>query len=193
MSQFEYVSIATALVYSFAVARLLAGLPHTSAKSSGVWVALLWNVSMTLGALMAWWIFWRFNDVAWTPLRFVWIVSAPGFVYLRAATLLTDNPSQISDWDQHFMTVRRRFFGIGIPQAFHTGLTPWVLGSFAWFAPRPSSYQRSPRPGSFTRRDAEQFAASTPGARRSNDRGRCPLSLPRTESWRSRRLTRRCS
>jgi hypothetical protein len=138
VSQFEYVSVAVALVYSLALARLLGGLPHTSAKNRGAPVALVWNVALILVGLTAWWILWRFNQVAWTPLRFVWFVATPGFVYLRAAILISDDPGEVTSWESHYLEVRTRFFGVGIAQAFHTALMPWLLGGLPWFTPTPA-------------------------------------------------------
>ena len=113
------------------------GLPHTSAKNRGAPVALVWNLALILGALTTWWIFWRFNDVAWTPIGFVWVVAAPGLNYLQAAVLLTDNPRQVASWESHYFEVRRRFFGVTMAWALHIALLPWIVGTLAWFTPAP--------------------------------------------------------
>jgi len=134
VSQFEYVSIAIALVFSLLVARLIGGLPHLSAKDRDSWIVLAWTLATILGAVASWWIFWRFREVAWTPVRFVWLLATPGLLYLQASVLLTDNPSQVPSWETHFFAVRRRFFGIMMVVAFHGTLMPWVFGLFAWGA-----------------------------------------------------------
>ena len=137
MSQFEYVMVAVALVMSLAIARLLGGLPHTLSKNRGSLVALLWNVVGILGGMTLWWILWRFSDVSWTPLRFVWIVAMPSLQYLKAAVLLTDNPGEVLSWENHYFEVRRRFFWIGVAVAIHSALLPWVLGAVPWLTPAP--------------------------------------------------------
>jgi hypothetical protein len=137
MSQFEYVSVAVALVYSLAIARLLGGLPHTSAKKRGAPVALIFNFGLILGGLTSWWVLWRFIDISWTALGFVWIVAMPGLTYLRAAVLLTDNPSQVVSWENHYFEVRTRFFAVGMVEAFYSALLPWVVGAYPWFTPAP--------------------------------------------------------
>ena len=124
-------------VYSLAIARLLGGLPHTAARNRGALVALVWNVGLILGGMTSWWVMWRFNEVAWSPLGFVWFVATPGLIYLQAAVLLTDDPSQIVSWKSHYLEVRRRFFAIAIARAFHSALLPWVVGAFDWFTPAP--------------------------------------------------------
>jgi len=137
MSHFEYVSVAVALIYSLAIARLLGGLPHTSAKSQGSAVALLWNIGMILGCMTSWWVLWRFKDIAWNPLAFVWVVAVPGFAYLQAAILLTDTPGQVDSWESQFWAARRRFFSVGLMRALHAALLPWVAGALEWFTPAP--------------------------------------------------------
>ena len=44
MTQFEYVSVAVALVYSFAVARIVSALPAILAPDRRYWVHALWVV-----------------------------------------------------------------------------------------------------------------------------------------------------
>ncbi len=138
MSQFEYVSVATALVYSFAIARLLAGLPHTARRGGVAAVALVWNLNLILWALTAWWVFWRFNHLTWTALSFVWAVATPSLILLGAAILLTDQPSQVTSWQQQYSDVRRRFFGMMLVMAAHTFLTPWIVGAYPWFSLAPA-------------------------------------------------------
>ncbi|MGI9627566.1 MAG: hypothetical protein ACR2QM_12070 [Longimicrobiales bacterium] len=145
MSQFEYVSVASALVYSFAIARLLGGLPHTSTRSSGGAVVFIWNLTLILWALSAWWIFWRFNQLPWSALSFLWAVGTPSLTYLMAAILLTDEPSRVASWQDHFFCIRRRFFGVLLVGGVHTSLMPWVFGAYPWFAPAPAHIA-----GSFT-------------------------------------------
>jgi len=138
MSHFEYVSVAVALIFSLAIARLLGGLPHTSAKNQGAAVALLWNIGLILGSMVSWWLLWRFKDATWTPLAFVWIVAAPGFSYLQAAILLTDTPGQVDSWEGQYWAARRRFFSVSLVRVFHTALLPWVVGAIEWFTPAPA-------------------------------------------------------
>ena len=135
MNHFEYVSVAVALVFSLAIARLLGGLPHTSARGRGAVLPLVFNVAMILAGMTSWWITWRFKDVEWTPLGFAWILAVPGFLYLRAAILLTDNPGQIASWDEQYWGARRRFFGVGMAAGVHSAFLPWVVGAIDWFTP----------------------------------------------------------
>ncbi len=138
MSQFEYVSVASALVYSFAIARLLAGLPHTARRGGATAVVLIWNINLILWAMTAWWVFWRFNQFSWTALSFVWAVATPSFTYLGAAILLTDEPARVTSWQHQYSDVRRGFFGVMLVGAVHTFLTPWVIGAYPWFSPAPA-------------------------------------------------------
>jgi hypothetical protein len=124
LTHFEYVSVAVALVFSFAVARLLAGFQHTGSSDRGASVVLIWNVGMVISALVLWWILWRFREVEWTAPGFAWVVGTPALIYLRATVLLTDNPSLVASWESHYMAVRKHYFGLGIAQAFHGAMLP---------------------------------------------------------------------
>ena len=73
-----------------------------------------WTLALILVLVSNWWLSWRFQAVDWTAIRFLWILSVPSLIYLRAALLITDNPGSIASWSDHFFEVRRRFFGMGI-------------------------------------------------------------------------------
>jgi len=137
VSHFEYVSVAVALVYSFTLARLLGGLPHVAKRENDSWIALGWTIAMILVSVSSWWIFWRFQAVEWTPIRFLWILGVPSLIYLRAAILITDNPGSIGSWSDHFFEVRRRFFAMGIALTVASIFLPWIMGLYAWGTPAP--------------------------------------------------------
>ena len=67
----------------------------------------------------------------------MWVVAVPGLTYLQAAVLLSDNPSQVSSWESHYLEVRTRFFGVAMARALHSALLPWVAGAYAWLTPAP--------------------------------------------------------
>jgi hypothetical protein len=140
VTQFEYISVAIALVYSLVVTRLIGGFVYSGSPERGSLITALWTLTLLVGVVSAWWIFWRFRGIDWTAFRFLWVLGSPGLLYLRAAVLLTDSPSHVSSWDSHFFTIRRRFFAIGIVQAAHTALAPWVYGLIPWLSPAPAHF-----------------------------------------------------
>ena len=128
MSQFEFVSVGLALVYSFAVARLLAALPFVLAPDKRYWVHLAWFAVCMLALVNTWWEVWLFRAVEWNPLRFVWALSIPSLIYLRIGALVSQSPASVHSWRDHYYETRMPFFGIGLAIAADGFLRPWVLG-----------------------------------------------------------------
>jgi hypothetical protein len=137
VSHFEYVSVAVALLYSLALARLLGALPHVNARDQGARIAMIWVATGIISGVVSWWILWRIRDVDWTPLRFAWLLAMPFFYYVQSAVLVSDSPGQISSWEDHFFAARKKFFGIGLAMSFQAALLPWIVGTAPWFSPTP--------------------------------------------------------
>jgi len=137
LSHFEYVSVAVALLYSLALARLLGALPHINSTSRGDRIALAWVATGILSAVVSWWILWRMREVDWTPIRFAWLLAMPFLHYVQSAVLVSDNPGQISSWEDHFFAGRKKFFGIRLAMSFQAALLPWIVGIAPWFSPAP--------------------------------------------------------
>jgi hypothetical protein len=136
MSQFEYVSVAVALVFTLVVGRGLAGVNQTVASERRYLVHAGWLAHILLACVAQWWALWRANTVEWTAFRFLWVLGMPSIQYLRAAVLLGDAGS-VSSYRDHFYRVRRPFFALGFAVAIHAALTPWVLGLVPWLVPAP--------------------------------------------------------
>lgn len=139
MSEFEYVSVGIALVYSFTVARLVASLPAVLAPDRRYWVHGLWVLVLLFATVSTWWTLWQLREVEWNPLRFMWALTVPSLIYLRAGVLLSDAPAEVVSWRVHFYERRVPFFGVGVLIACNFIAMPWLMGS----SPRslvPSAY-----------------------------------------------------
>ena len=88
MSQFEYVSVAIALIYALAVGRVLAGLTPALAPTRRYPVHAAWLIQTLLVCVTQWWGLWRTSEVEWTAFKFLWILGMPSLAYVRAAILL---------------------------------------------------------------------------------------------------------
>lgn len=137
MSQFEFVSIAIALVYSFAVSHVIAALPSVFASERRYWTHSLWTIVVLLAAATTWWGIWNVRDVEWTPLRFVVALVAPALIHVRAGILVTDSPAAVESWREHYFDRRVAFFSIGLVQAANWMLLPWIMGLVPWLSPAP--------------------------------------------------------
>jgi hypothetical protein len=102
MSQFEFVSVGVALVYSFAVARLLAALPSVVAPDKRYWTHLVWVAVVMLVLAANWWQLWLFRATDWNLLRFIWILSVPALIYLRVGVLVSQAPAAVPSWREHY-------------------------------------------------------------------------------------------
>jgi hypothetical protein len=137
LSQFEYVSVAVALVFAMAVARLLAGVPASLKKGPRYSLHVAWVFLLTFVCTLQWWIFWGAKDVAWTPARFLWAIAYPGLLYVRAGILLGEAPGATESFRAHFFDCRVPFFSVGLATAVQGALGPWVYGTLPWFAVGP--------------------------------------------------------
>jgi hypothetical protein len=131
LSQFEYVSVAIALIYALAVGRVLAGITPALAPTRRYPVHAAWLVLTLLACVAQWWGLWRTSTVEWTALGFLWVLAVPSLQYVRAAILL-GTPESVPSYREHFFGVRRTYFAIGLATPVHSSLTPWVLGQVQW-------------------------------------------------------------
>ena len=132
VSQFEYVSVAIALIYALAVGRVLAGITPALAPTRRYSVHAAWLVHILLVCATQWWLLWRTSTVEWTALKFVWILALPSLQYVRAAILL-GTPESVPSYREHFFGVRRTYFAVSLAVPVHSSLTLWVLGQAPWF------------------------------------------------------------
>ena len=129
MTQFEYVSVAIALVYSFAVSRLIAALPSVFVPESRDWIHALWAIILLFAAVFTWWSIWSYRDVQWTALRFVWALSVPALIHVRIGILVSDQPRAVSSWREHYEKTRVPFFVVGLAIMVNLAVLPWVMGT----------------------------------------------------------------
>ena len=137
MSQFEYVSVATALLYSIGVGRLLTGLPQVARRGKRSGLTVLWAVYLLFYCSVTWWLLWRAVDVEWNSVRFIWALLLPALIIVRASILFGPNPEEVDDFERYFYENRVKFHGVGICGATAAFLVPWVYGAFPWFTLSP--------------------------------------------------------
>lgn len=135
MTQFEYVSVGIALVYSFAVARIVSALPAILAPRRRYWVHSLWAFILLLAAVFTWWSIWTVREVHWTPLRFTWVLTVPALIHARAGVLVSEHPGSVESWRTHYFENRVPFFVIGVLVALNGAAFPWIVGAEPWRAP----------------------------------------------------------
>ena len=133
MSEFEFISVAVALVYSFAVARLVTAVPVLLGSSERYWVHAAWALHQLLGVVVSWWFVFELGDVSWTPLRYLVALSLPSLAAMRIAVLVTDSPSAVGSWRAHFYDSRIPFFTFVLIGSLNAVSVPWSMGQIPWF------------------------------------------------------------
>ncbi|MFK8050034.1 MAG: hypothetical protein AB8B81_16520 [Halioglobus sp.] len=130
MSQFEFVSVAVALLYSIAVGRLLGSLSDIFDSNRRYWVHAGWAVYLLLFSALSWWNFFAAaHDFEFGPITFLLTLCTPALVIVRAQ-LLTGRPSQeIASYRQHFYDNRVPFFAVGLASMTTIMLFPWLAGT----------------------------------------------------------------
>jgi hypothetical protein len=116
MTQFEYVSVAISIVFSFAVLRLLDALPHAVSAARRYWIHGVWVAFLIWWSAVFWWLSWSHSarQTEFGFPEFLLLVTPPGVLYLCATALVSEAPAQVESWREHFWAVRRRFFALAL-------------------------------------------------------------------------------
>ena len=137
MSQFEYVSVAVALIYALVVGRLLTGLAVGLERGRRYPIHAAWVGALLLVCVAQWWTIWRTRDIEWSALRFLWILIPPSLMYVRAIVLVGLEPLRIESYRDRFFERRAAFFALLFCDVLALGLGPWVLGIVPWLSVAP--------------------------------------------------------
>ncbi len=129
MSLFEYLAAAYTLILSFAVARLIGGLPDSIVPSSRYWVHLVFVAGTFFGIATTFWNFWSFRGADWTFARFLLALVQPALLQFMAATLIPPSPDQVESWREFYYSIRQRYFVALIVCGFVIALTAILIAA----------------------------------------------------------------
>jgi hypothetical protein len=122
MTLFEYLAAAFTLIFSFAVARLTAGLPYSIVKGRRYWVHLVVIGGLLSSIAIIFWNFWSFHDADWTFPRFVLALAPAIITQFMAATIIPSSSDEVESWEEFYYSIRKRYFsaciGLGLVLAF---------------------------------------------------------------------------
>lgn len=115
MSSFEYLGILVSVVMGLALTRLTASSAQ-SIKRKDIrvyWVQLVWTFSVWLYVLAIWWgmVSWDFLT-DWTFPLFLFIMLYATLLYVLADALYPHRMPPNTDFEEHFYSHRRWFFGL---------------------------------------------------------------------------------
>ncbi len=132
MSQFEFVSVATALLYAIAIGRLLSALPDLFEPGRRYWISQGWAIYLLLFCLSTWYGFWEWRDNTFDPITFLGALMPPAFVIVRVELLCGRASREIEDHRAHFYAIRVPFFAVGLVSMSFLFFSPWVGGQVPW-------------------------------------------------------------
>lgn len=111
-----HVRVMLGVVVGLALTHLLRGVARIieHPQQKGIyWVHLVWVLSMFVFLLHFWW--WQLrltNEVQWTFLMFVFLVSYALLLYLLAALLFPEQMGDYAGYREYFYSRRAWFFGV---------------------------------------------------------------------------------
>ena len=114
MSLFEFVTAGYTLLLSFAILRVLTGLPHAMRIQGRYWVYVSWLILALLFCLVTFIGFWPYHGVEWTTLKILGALAIPGSLYAYCSLLVPPDPAAVTDWKAYFFSVRVPLFAIGV-------------------------------------------------------------------------------
>ena len=114
MSEFEFLLIFLAILMSFVVARVVTALPDIFDKPRRYWVHCVWSVAAIGNVVISWWAIYQYRDVTWTLHLFLLFVAPAACWLFVAAALAPDEPSDVTDWRNHYFRVHRQLIGATI-------------------------------------------------------------------------------
>ena len=118
MSLFEYLSAAFSLVLALGVSRGLNGVRSTFMVNRRYWPHAIWLTNKLLNAVSYWWWLWGINDADsyWNVFTFFLVLTIPVIIYLQIDSLVGHHPRELTDWEQHYYSEHKWFFGLNIVQ-----------------------------------------------------------------------------
>ena len=123
MTLFEYLAAANTLIFSFAVARITAGLPYSIVKGRRYWVHLVFTGGLLFTIAILFWNFWsHHDDTDWTFPRFLLSLAPAIITQFLAATIIPSSSDEVESWEEFYYSIRKRYFsawiGLGLVLAF---------------------------------------------------------------------------
>ena len=135
MTTFEYLAGAYTLILSFAVVRIVGGVPHALRPGRLYWVHVSWLSLAVAMCLMSFWLFLSYREFEFTLPRFVVILAVPVLIYMYSSLVAPSNPSSIESWRDHFFEIRVPLFSVGLALSGFVIFNNYVFFGIPLFAP----------------------------------------------------------
>ena len=127
MTLFEYLAAAYTLLLSFAVARLVFGLPSATLQDRRYWVHLVFVACFSFSLAAMFWAFWSYRDVDWTFPRFLLSLTSPVLALFMASILIPGSPDEVESWQDFYYSVRLKYFSAWVATFSAVAVTTTLL------------------------------------------------------------------
>jgi len=127
VSHFEYIMVMVSIIQGLGITLALRGISRLIRSPHRETVVLLWAVFLVFLYLQNWWAFWDLASVHdWNIIKFLFVAVYVCTMYAMTELMLPMASSPDTDWQAHFLSVRKWFFGLVVVLA--------VLGiSLGWY------------------------------------------------------------
>jgi len=113
MEIFEYLMVMVAIILGIGVTQALRGLSKIARGSKPFTAVTIWASTLFYLHIQVWWALWDLTAVeTWNQAYFYYVVSIPCALFAATELLLPLGSSPETDWQSHFFSVRKWFFGV---------------------------------------------------------------------------------
>ena len=116
MGVFEYLGVILSVIMGLGLTHILAGVSKTIHHRKTVkpyWVHTLWALNMLIYIVVIWWgMFWWSDLAQWSFFHFLFVIVYAIILFLLASLLFPWDLTSDFDFERHFFSNRRWFFGI---------------------------------------------------------------------------------
>jgi hypothetical protein len=132
ISIFEYITVATSLVLSLGLVRLLEGSLSAFSPSRTYPIHAVWVVLKFVNHFMYWWMLWGFRGgaVEWNFPLFLFSVLPAVVLYLQATLLVSSSPGEVASWREHYYSIAPPFFALNVVYLLLSNSFPWVAENY---------------------------------------------------------------
>lgn len=113
MDIFEYLMVMVSIILGLGATQTLRGLSKIARSSTTFLPLTIWSVTLFYMHIQVWWALWDLTAVqTWNQLYFSFIIAIPCLLFGATELLLPMANSPDTDWQSHFFSVRKWFFGV---------------------------------------------------------------------------------
>ena len=113
MEIFEYLMVLVSIILGLGATQTLRGLSKIARSSTTFLPLTIWAAILFYFHVQVWWALWDLTAVeTWNQLYFSFIIAIPCTLFGATELLMPLGSSPETDWQAHFFSVRKWFFGV---------------------------------------------------------------------------------